>query len=66
MVLGRRRRERCIAGRRSYRLYDAKFRTGDMDLGIGFDAQAIFGAGRQETLRWLSANGHTEECVHLA
>ena len=38
----------------SCRLYAAKFRTGDMDLGIGFDAQAIFGAGRRETLRWLS------------
>lgn len=48
------------------RLYAAKFRTGDMDLGIGFDAQAIFGAGRQETLRWLSANGYADEHAHLS
>ncbi len=50
----------------SCRLYDAKFRTGDMDLGIGFDAQAIFGAGRHETLRWLSENGYTEEHAALS
>ena len=50
----------------SYRLYAAKFHTGDMDLGIGFDAQAIFGAGRQETLRWLSENGYTDEHEHLS
>lgn len=50
----------------SRRLYAAKFRTGDMDLGIGFDAQAIFGAGRDETLRWLSENGHTDEHAHLS
>jgi hypothetical protein len=49
----------------SPRLYAAKFRTGDMDLGIGFDAQAIFGAGRSETLDWLRANGHTDEYDHL-
>ncbi|MEU8234600.1 hypothetical protein AB0C12_33850 [Actinoplanes sp. NPDC048967] len=48
------------------RLYAAKFRTGDMDLGIGSDAQAIFGAGRQETLRWLAANGYADEHAHLA
>ena len=50
----------------SRRLYDAKFRTGDMDLGIGFDAQAIFGAGRHETLRWLSENGYIEEHAALS
>lgn len=50
----------------SRRLYATKFRTGDMDLGIGFDAQAIFGAGRQETLRWLSENGHADEHAHLS
>lgn len=50
----------------SCRLYAAKFHTGDMDLGIGFDAQAIFGAGRRETLRWLSENGYTEEREHLS
>jgi hypothetical protein len=50
----------------SCRLYAAKFRTGDMDLGIGFDAQAIFGAGRRETLRWLAENGYTEEHAHLS
>jgi hypothetical protein len=50
----------------SPRLYAAKFRTGDMDLGIGFDAHAIFGAGRHETLRWLSANGYTDEHAHLS
>ena len=49
----------------SRRLYAAKFCTGDMDLGIGFDAQAIFGAGRRETLRWLSENGHTDEHADL-
>jgi hypothetical protein len=50
----------------SLRLYAAKFCTGDMDLGIGFDAQAIFGAGRDETLRWLSENGHTDQHAHLS
>ncbi|MEV4347456.1 hypothetical protein AB0J83_23620 [Actinoplanes sp. NPDC049596] len=49
----------------SLRLYDAKFRTRDMDLGIGFDAQAIFGAGRAETLGWLLENGHAEEHAEL-
>ena len=48
------------------RLYAAKFRTGDMDLGVGFDAQAIFGAGRDETLQWLLAHGHTEEHAGLS
>ncbi|WBB50288.1 hypothetical protein O3597_07475 [Verrucosispora sp. WMMA2044] len=50
----------------SCRLYAAKFRTGDMDLGTGFDAQAIFGAGRHETLRWLSENGYTDEHAQLS
>ncbi|MBQ0897422.1 hypothetical protein KBX37_30895 [Micromonospora sp. U56] len=50
----------------SPRLYGAKFRTGDMDLGIGFDAQAIFGAGRRETLQWLLDNGYTDEHAHLS
>jgi hypothetical protein len=50
----------------SRRLYAAKFRTGDMDLGIGFDAQAIFGAGRHETLRRLSEDGYTDEHAHLS
>jgi hypothetical protein len=50
----------------SPRLFAAKFRTGDMDLGIGFDAQAVFGAGRDETLRWLEENGHTEEHERLS
>ncbi|MET7371372.1 hypothetical protein [Micromonospora arida] len=50
----------------SPRLYGAKFRTGDMDLGIGFDTQAIFGAGRRETLRWLLDNGYTDEHAHLS
>jgi hypothetical protein len=31
-----------------------------------FGAQAIFGAGRQETLRWLSENGYADECAHLS
>lgn len=48
------------------RLCGAKFRTGEMDLGIGFDAQAIFGAGRGETLQWLLENGHTDEHAHLS
>jgi hypothetical protein len=50
----------------SVRLHAAKFRTGDMDLGLGFDAQSIFGAGRSETLRWLLANGHTDEHEQLS
>jgi hypothetical protein len=50
----------------SRRLYAAKFRTSDMDLGIGFDAQAIFGAGRDETLRWFSENGYADEHAHLS
>jgi hypothetical protein len=50
----------------SRRLYAAKFRTGDMDLGVGFDAQAIFGAGRHETLQWLLENGYTDEHAHLS
>ncbi|MDY7084938.1 MAG: hypothetical protein SYR96_07510 [Actinomycetota bacterium] len=50
----------------SVRLYAAKFRTGDMDLGIGFDAEAVLGAGRRETLRWLSENGYHDEHAHLA
>lgn len=37
-----------------------------MNLGIGFDTQAVFGAGRQETLRWLSENGYTDEHAHLS
>jgi hypothetical protein len=48
------------------RLYGAKFRTRDMDLGIGFDAQAIFGAGRSETLDWLLEHGYTDEHEHLS
>jgi len=47
-------------------LYGAKFRTGDMDLGTGFDAQAIFGAGRSETLQWLLDNGYPEEHAQLS
>src|SRR3954453_3072322 len=35
------------------RLYDAKFRTSDWDLGLGFDTHSIFGAGRDQTLQWL-------------
>jgi hypothetical protein len=50
----------------SPRLYGAKFRTGDMDLGTGFDAQAIFGAGRSETLQWLLENGYTDEHAQLS
>ncbi|MFJ8577925.1 hypothetical protein [Micromonospora sp. NPDC093277] len=50
----------------SPRLYAAKFRTGDMDLGAGFDAQAIFGAGGRETLQWLLENGYTDEHAHLS
>ena len=50
----------------SCRLYAAKFRTGDMDLGSCFDAQAVFGAGRHETLRWLSENGYADEHAHLS
>jgi hypothetical protein len=50
----------------SIRLYDAKFRTRDMDLGIGLDAHAIFGAGREETLSWLAENGYADESAHLA
>ena len=37
-----------------------------MDLGAGFDAQAIFGAGRCETLRWLLGNGYIDEHAHLS
>ena len=48
------------------RLYSAKFRTGDMDLSIGFDAQAIFGAGVSETLHWLLENGYTDEHARLS
>lgn len=48
------------------RLYGAKFRTRDMDLGSGFDAQAIFGAGRNETLQWLLDNGYPEEHAQLS
>jgi hypothetical protein len=50
----------------SCRLHAAKFNTGDMDLGICFDAQAIFGAGRDETLQWLLENGYTDEHAHLS
>lgn len=50
----------------SRRLYAAKFCTGDMDLGIGFDAQSIFGAGRKETLQWLLENGYADEHAHLS
>jgi hypothetical protein len=50
----------------SYRLFAAKFRTRDMDLGIGFDAEAIVGAGTRETLQWLQENGHTEEAERLS
>jgi hypothetical protein len=50
----------------SPRLYGARFSTGDMDLGAGFDAQAIFGAGRSPTLRWLLENGYVEEHAHLS
>ncbi|WP_030456490.1 hypothetical protein [Herbidospora cretacea] len=45
----------------SPRMYRAKFGTSDFDLAIGFDAEAIFGAGRNETLEWLHANGFAEE-----
>ncbi|GAA1840800.1 hypothetical protein GCM10009687_02400 [Asanoa iriomotensis] len=48
------------------RLYAAKYRTRDMDLGSGFDAQSAFGAGRSETLRWLLENGYTEEHEQLS
>lgn len=48
------------------RLYGAKFGTGDMDLGIGFDAQAIFGAGMRETLQWLLDNGYPDEQARLS
>jgi len=48
------------------RLYDAKFRTRDMDLSIGFDAEAIFGAGASETLQWLLENGYTDEYARLS
>jgi hypothetical protein len=50
----------------SPRLYAAKFKTGDMDLGLGFDAQAIFGAGGRETLQWFLDNGYTDEHAHLS
>jgi hypothetical protein len=48
------------------RLYGAKFCTGNMDLGIGFDAEAIFGAGTSETLQWLSENGYADEHANLS
>jgi hypothetical protein len=46
-------------------LYRAKFGTGDFDLAAGFDAQAIFGAGRSETLQWLATNGFANEHARL-
>lgn len=48
------------------RLYEAKFRTSDMDLGVGMDAQAIFGAGRAPTLHWLLEHGHIAEHDQLS
>ena len=45
----------------SPRLYRAKFGTSDFDLATGFDAQAIFGAGRTETVQWLRTNGFAKE-----
>jgi hypothetical protein len=50
----------------SCRLYAAKFRTRDWDLGIGFDAEAIFGAGPRETLQWLLENGYPEAREELS
>jgi hypothetical protein len=52
-------------GRDSLRLYRAKFGTSDFDLATGFDAQAIFGAGRSETLQRLRTNGFAEEEARL-
>ena len=49
----------------SPRLYRAKFGTSDFDLATGFDAQAIFGAGRSETLQWLRTNGLAKEEARL-
>ena len=48
------------------RLYSAKFRTSDFDLGLGFDTQSIFGAGREETLKWLQDHGYPEEHARLS
>jgi len=45
----------------SPRLYRAKFGTSDFDLATGFDAIAIFGAGRSETLQWLRISGFAKE-----
>ena len=39
-------------------LASAKYRSGDMDLGIGFDFQFILGAGVPETLAYLESHGH--------
>lgn len=49
----------------SLRLYRAKFGTSDYDLATGFDAQAIFGAGRSETLQWLRTSGFATEEARL-
>jgi hypothetical protein len=49
----------------SLRLYRAKFGTTDFDLAVGFDAQAIFGAGKSETLQWLRTNGFAKEEARL-
>lgn len=49
----------------SPRLYRAKFGTSDFDLGTGFDAHAIFGAGRSETLQWLRTNGFAMQEARL-
>ena len=49
----------------SPRLYRAKFGTSDFDLATGFDAQAIFGAGRSETLQWLRTSGFATEEARL-
>lgn len=38
----------------------AKYRTYDMDLGIGFDCEFILGAGVQETLDYLDSHGHAD------
>lgn len=50
----------------SLRVFGAKFRTRDFDLATGLDAHAAFGAGRQETLRWLTDGGHRIERDELA